>query len=478
MRNARSEDALRDNLRQVEDLLDRQEVLAEIAHRQEVPNRELLESLQRRQNVAELHRRLAALHPADLAYILEALPPERRLVVWREVPHARAGGVLAELTEPVRAALVAETPRADLVAILTATDTDDLASVAEEVPADVMEEVYRSLDAGGRSWVESSITWPEGTVGTLMGAEPLLVREGWTVAQCLEEVRRRGALPHKADVLFVVDARGVLRGVLAVEDLLLRTPDTPVRDAMHPEPVAFTPDDPAAQAAAAFERYGLVSAPVVDDRGKPLGRLAVDTVMDFLRRRAELQALQRAGLSGEEDLFAPAWLSARNRSTWLAVNLVTAFLASRVIGAFESTIAQLVALAALMPIVASVGGNTGNQTVALVIRALALGQITPDSVRRVAAKELAVAAMNGVAWGALMGLFAFALYGRPALGVVMMAAIILNLLVAAVVGTLVPLLLQRSGRDPAQGASVLLTFTTDGMGFFIFLGLARAFLVP
>lgn len=477
MRNARSEETLRENLRQVEDLLDRQDVLAQIAHRQEVPNRELIESLQRRQNVAELRRRIATLHPADLAYILEALPPERRLLVWHEADPGRAGATLAELSDPVAAAAVEATPRDTLVAILSRMDTDDLASVADKVAPEVMEDVYRSLDASGRSWVESSITWPEGSVGMLMSPEPLLVREGWSLGQCLEEVRRHGALPRQADSLFVVDARGVLRGVLAVEELLLRPPEASVREAMHADPVAFVPEDPAAQAAAAFERYGLVSAPVVDDRGKPLGRLTVDVVMDFLRRRAELQTLRGAGLSGEEDLFAPAWQSARNRSTWLAVNLVTAFLASRVIGAYEETIAELVALATLMPIVASVGGNTGNQTVALVIRALALGQITPENVPRIAVKELAVATMNGLAWGALMGVFAFALYGSPALGAVMMAAIVLNLLVGALVGTVVPLLLQRAGRDPAQGASVLLTFTTDGMGFFIFLGLARAFLV-
>jgi magnesium transporter len=240
---------------------------------------------------------------------------------------------------------------------------------------------------------------------------------------------------------------------------------------------AFGPDDPAREALAAFERYDLLSAPVVDERGKLLGRLSVDAVMDFARQQADIKELKRAGLAGEEDLFAPVWLSARNRWLWLAVNLVTAFLASRVIGLFEGTIERLVALATLMPIVASVGGNTGNQTVALVIRALALGQLTPGSRRHLFGKELTIAMLNGVVWGGAMGVASLVLYRSAALGLVMAAAVLLNLVVSALVGVAVPLALQRTGRDPAQGASVLLTFTTDSMGFFLFLFLARAFLV-
>jgi magnesium transporter len=227
----------------------------------------------------------------------------------------------------------------------------------------------------------------------------------------------------------------------------------------------------------AFDRYGLLSAPVVDERGKLLGRLTADRVLDWSRARAETQALKRAGLSGDEDLFGPVWESARNRWPWLAVNLVTAFTASRVIGLFEDTIAGLVALATLMPIVASVGGNTGNQTVALVIRGLALGTITARSARRLVVKELTIGVLNGVVWGGVMGAFAFVLYGKAALSLVMAAAILLNLVVAALVGIAVPVYLARSGRDPAAGASVLLTFTTDSMGFFIFLGLARLLLL-
>jgi magnesium transporter len=269
----------------------------------------------------------------------------------------------------------------------------------------------------------------------------------------------------------------VLRGVVKLPRLLLHAPGLPATSIMESEIRPFRTHDSAQQAANAFERYNLVSAPVIDDRGKLIGRLTVDAVMDFVRREAEQRALERAGLRGEEDLFASVWDSAKNRALWLFINLLTAFFASRVIGMFEGTIAKLVALATLMPIVASVGGNTGNQTIALMVRGLALDQVSGQNSRYMLMKEVTVSLVNGLMWGSLMGLFAFTIYRSMTLALVMMAAVVLNLLVAALVGVAVPLALHKAGRDPAQGASVLLTFITDSMGFFLFLGLARLFLV-
>ncbi len=245
---------------------------------------------------------------------------------------------------------------------------------------------------------------------------------------------------------------------------------------MERDPLAFRPTDLAANAARAFERYDLVSLPVVNDRGKLVGRLTVDAVVDFIRVTADTEALAMAGLRGAEDMFASVWQSARNRSPWLFVNLMTAFAATRFIGFFESTIQDLVSLATLMPIVASIGGNTGNQTVALVIRGFAFEQLTDDTRRHLLRKEMVVGLLNGLIWGSLAGITAGLFYGRLALGAVMMAAIILNLMIAAAVGVLVPFALHRMGRDPAQGSSVLLTFVTDSMGFFLFLGLAWLYL--
>jgi magnesium transporter len=243
------------------------------------------------------------------------------------------------------------------------------------------------------------------------------------------------------------------------------------------DPVGFRPHDDARDAVKAFERYDLVSAPVVDERGKLVGRLTVDAAMDFVRYDSNLQALKHAGLSGDEDLFAAPWHSARNRWPWLGINLLTAFVASRVIGQFEATIDQVALLAALMPIVASIGGNTGNQTMALVIRGLALDRIRPGNARRLLTKELAIGLLNGIVWGLIVAIFAVALYSNLTLGVVMSGAVLMNLLVAALAGVTIPLALHAIGRDPAHGSSVLLTFVTDAMGFFLLLALATAFLL-
>jgi magnesium transporter len=476
MPTPKPQDRLQESLDQVKALLERHQVLESMAHRQEGPKRDLLESLVHRQNLAELHHRLKALHPADLAHILEALPGEERSLVWAQLPPEQAGDVLLEVSPAVRDFLIAATGPERLLAILSPMDADDLSYLAESVPPEVREQVYGSLDAKDRSWLESMVAYPEGSVGQLMSKDLLTARETQTLGEVLAELRARQELPQVADAAFVVDARNVLRGVLPLRLLLVRDPGRQVGDEAQPDAVAFTPEERAHQAAKAFERYDLVSAPVVDGRGKLVGRLTVDAVMDFTRHQAEIEALKRAGLSGEEDLFASLWTSARNRWLWLAVNLVTALLASRVIGLYEDVIGKLVALAALMPIVASIGGNTGNQTVALMIRGLALDQVSAANTRHLFAKELSVSLLNGLVWGTVMGLAALALYRNAALGLVMAAAVLLNLLVAAVTGTAVPLLLQRLGRDPAQGSSVLLTFTTDSMGFFIFLGLARTFL--
>jgi magnesium transporter len=241
--------------------------------------------------------------------------------------------------------------------------------------------------------------------------------------------------------------------------------------------VQFNPSENAQDAAAAFERYDLVSAPVVDDDGRLVGRMTVNAVMDYIRQAQDTEMLTAGGLREDEDLFASVWKSVKNRWTWLAVNLVTAFIASRVIGAFEHSIAQLVALAALMPIIAGIGGNSGNQTITMIVRALALGQITRDSARKLFVKELGVSVLNGVIWGSVVGVFAVLIYHNWALGAVMTAAMLLNLLLAALMGVSIPLLMDKLGRDPALGSSVLITAITDSGGFFIFLGLATLFLV-
>lgn len=473
-----SQHKLEDNLRHIVKLLEKHRLVETMVDRDRAsPRHDLIESLVHRQHLVELQLKLRSLHPADIAYILETLPLDDRLLVWQQIQDDLGGEVLLEVSDAVRDSLIEAMDRPTLVRVLDQLDADDLAAIAEAIPEDVLAEVLQTLTARDRDWLHTTMAYPENAVGHLMSQDILTVRGDYRVEQVLRMLRGREDLPLNTDSLFVVDIRHLFKGVLPLRALLLNDPQARVTDLLLSDQVVFSPNDDAGDAARAFERYDLVSAPVVNERGKLIGRLTVDAVVDFIREESEEEALNMAGLRGDEDLFAPIWASARNRWLWLSVNLCTAFIASRVIGFFEGTISQIVALATLMPIVAGIGGNSGNQTTALAIRGLALGEITPANTWHLVFKELGVGLLNGTVWGATVGLFAYLLYWNVSLGLVMAAAMLLNLLLAALVGIAIPLTLNWLGRDPALGSSVLLTFITDSMGFFIFLGLATLFLL-
>jgi len=436
-----------------------------------------VQELSRGQRTAELRANLERLHPADIAHILEALPPEERLTVWALVKADRDGEILVEVSDAVRESLIATMDRSELVAAAETLEADELADIAGDLPPAVIEEVVRSLSAQEREQLRAALSFPEGSVGALMDFEHVTVREDVTLEAATRYLRRLDELPSHTDQLFVVDRGEVLKGTLPLARLIVSDLDREVAQVLVPEQVKLHPEDRAEDAAGAFERYDLVSAPVVDETGRLIGRLTVDAVVDYIRQRNAESQLAEGGLSQEEDIFASVAHSFRNRWAWLAVNLVTAFIASRVIGAFEGAIAQLVALAALMPIVAGIGGNSGNQTTTMIVRAIALNQIQGGYWAKLLGKEIGVALLNGVVWGTLLGAIAYAFYGSVALGGVMALAMILNLLLAALTGVGIPWLRVRLGRDPAAGSSVLLTAVTDSGGFFIFLGLATLFLV-
>lgn len=426
---------------------------------------------------AELHELLNTIHPADVAFMLEALPLPQRLEVWDLVKAERDGEILLEVSDSVRESLIASMDSAELRAAARQLDTDEIADIAPDLPEDVVRELLESLDAQNRARLQSALSYDEESVGALMDFDMVTIREDISLEVVLRYLRRFDELPDHTDALFVVDRDDYFKGILPLDRLLLNNPETDVATLMEREVVTFEPADAAQTAAQAFERYDLVSAPVVDAEMKLVGRLTVNNVMDFIREESETDVLNLAGLHEEEDLFASAWKSGRNRWLWLSLNLLTAFIASRVIGAFEGAILKLVALATLMPIVASLAGNTGNQTVALIVRALALRQINAGNIWRLFGKEIKVGLLNGTLWGTIGGLFAYLLYRNLDLAFVMTSAIVLNLLVAALAGVFIPILLKRFGRDPAMGSSVLLTALTDSMGFFIFLGLATVFLL-
>ncbi|GAB4476016.1 MAG: magnesium transporter [Burkholderiaceae bacterium] len=466
----------------VQSLLEKQRRVESLVHREAAPADEkkaLVESLVHRQHLTELKAILDRLHPADIAYILEALPPADRLIVWDSVKAERDGEILLEVSDAVRETLIASMDREELVDAVETLETDEIAALADDLPADVVEEVKQGLTNEERAQLRAAMSYPEDSVGARMDFDLVSIRDDVTLEVVLRYLRRFDALPDHTDQVFVVDREGVLKGALPLDRLLINEPDTKVADVMRTDILTLAPLDDIGEAAQAFERYDLVSAPVVDANGRLIGRLTVDEVVDVIREQSEERDLANAGLREEEDLFSSVWNSAKNRWLWLAINMATAFFASRVISAFEGTIERVVALAALMPIVAGIAGNSGNQTLTLLVRSLALGQVTGANARRLVYKEIGVAVANGLVWGGIAGLLAFLLYRDSPqavrLGLVMFLAMVLNMLVGALVGLAVPLVLRALGRDPAIGGSVLLTFTTDSGGFFIFLGLATLF---
>ncbi len=472
-----NQEDVQQRMREVQELLARHRLVEGLVHRQEMAKHDIVENLVHKQHTAELSSKLTDMHPADVGYVLEALPLADRLLVWDLLEADRQGEVLLEVTDAVRETLIRSMEPNELVAAAETLDTDELADLAPALPQEVMQDVYLGLDSEEREQLRAAMSYPEDSVGALMDFEMVTVREDVSLEVVLRYLRRFDELPDHTDQLFVVDRDEHLQGVLPLNLLLVNDPDIDVAAIMQTDMMLLHPDDKADSAAQAFERYDLVSAPVVDPENRLVGRVTVDSVVDFIRQDSESEILAQAGLKEEEDIFASVWKSVRNRWAWLAINLVTAFIASRVIGAFEGSIEKLVALAALMPIVAGIGGNSGNQTITMIVRAIALGQVEPDAARKLFRKELGVAAINGLVWGGLLGILAWWLYGSLKLGVVMTSAMTLNLMLAATVGVFIPMTLARLGRDPAVGSSVLITAVTDSGGFFIFLGLATLFLL-
>lgn len=471
---------VQEHLKEVELLLHKHALVETVAHKQELAREDrhvLVDTLLHKQHLAELQRKLDELHPADIAYILEALPIEQRLLVWDLVKSERDGEILIEVSDAVRESLIATMSREELREAAEQLDADEIADLAPDLPQHVMRDVFKSLSIEEREQLRAAMSYSEDSVGALMDFNMIHVREDVTIEVVSRYLRRFDELPDHTDQVFVVDRDDHFKGVLPINLIVVNEPETVVSELMLTDTIQLHPDNKAEQAAQAFERYDLVSAAVVDEDNKLVGRVTVNVVLDYIRTESESDLLNQAGLREEEDIFASVWKSAQNRWTWLALNLCTAFFASRVIGEFEGTIEKFVALATLMPIVAGIAGNSANQTTTIIIRSLALGQITLGNARRLMFKELAISGLNGLVWGGIAGLFAYFLYHSVALGIVMTSAMLLNLTVGAIVGMAIPLVLQKIGRDPAIGSSVMITAITDSGGFFIFLGLATLFLI-
>lgn len=436
---------------------------------------------QQRENAAQrdaLEQDILQLHAADLADILEALPEEERQALWRLVPNSRRGHVLVEASETVWASLTEEMSDRDILSAIQPLDIDDQVWLARYLPRDLTGRLLATVEPGLRARMLDMVQLDRDRVGRVMDFNILTVRDDVTLATVQRFLRKRKSMPGGTDKLFITNKDNQLLGELPLTDILLNKPKTLVSDVMNARPTTFQLNDKAEDAASAFERYNLISAAVTDAKGKLIGRVTIEDIIDLVNEENESNIRKMGGISQEEDVFAPVRKSVRKRWAWLAINLCTAFVASRVIGLFEGTISQIVALATLMPIVAGIGGNTGNQTITMIVRALALHQVEPGNFSFLIVRELGVALINGLFWGGIMGGITWLMYDNMALGGVMMLAMALNLLLAALMGVLVPLVMTKMKRDPAVGSSVLITALTDTGGFFIFLGLATIFLLP
>lgn len=427
--------------------------------------------------IMQMRMMLNGLHPAEIARLLESLPWEQRTLVWELIDAEHEGDVLLHVNDEVRASLIRQMETHELVAATEGLATDDLADILHDLPEAVISQVLQSMDAQDRERLESVLSYPEDTAGGLMNTDTVTVRADVTLDVVQRYLRRRGQLPEMTDSLFVVNRDDKYQGRVLLTDLLTHDASMTISDVMEHNDEAILALLPATEVASLFEHRNLVSAPVIDDDGRLLGRITIDDVVDVIRDEAEHSLMSMAGLKEEEDMFAPVVVSSRRRALWLGVNLLTAFLASWVIGLFDATIEKLVALAILMPIVASMGGVSGTQTLTLIIRGMALGRISQANARRLLTKELAVGALNGSLWAVVIASVTSLWFDNYQLGLIIGAAIIINLSFAALVGVSLPLLLRKMHIDPALAGGVILTTFTDVIGFMAFLGLATLFLI-
>ena len=446
----------------------------------EQPARELLEQVVddlEAGRQASLSHSLETAHPAEVADLLESLPPGPRSDLWEAVATDQEGEILSHLHDEVRASIIEEMDHAELVAAAESLAPEDLAEIVETLPEDLTTSLLQAMDEDRRQRVEAVLTYAEGTAGRLLSTDLLSVRKDVSLAVVLRWLRRHQSLPPYTDALMVIDEQGRYLGKLDIGELLTGNPDLLVEEVMQSDATTVQASDPELEVATLFDRRDLISVAVLDETGYLLGRITIDDILDVIREESDRVLLNSAGLDAEEDMFAPVLPSAQRRGLWLGINLITVFAAAWVIGRFEEALEKLVALAVLMPVVASMGGIAGSQTLTLTIRGLALGQIAASNVRWLITKELLVGTLNGLVWALVVALIAFLWFRNPGISLIIACAMLLNLLAAAVSGIGIPLLLRRLGIDPALSGAVILTTVTDVIGFLSFLGLATLFLV-
>ncbi len=420
---------------------------------------------------------LNGLHPAEIARLLESSPPRQRRIIWEMLDHSYDGEVLLEVGEEVRNNLMESMDEQSLLAATKGLDVDDLADLLDELPETVVKQALKGMDYQYRTRLEGVMNYNEDTAGGLMNTDTITIRPDVTLDVVLKYLRLKKEIPHNTDNIIVVDRYNHYLGTLSVTTLLCADPEKTVSESMNNDYISISADSLANEVVNIFEDRDLVSAPVVDQNNILLGRITIDDVVDVIREESEHTVLNMAGLTDEEDIFAPVLPSTRRRAIWLGINLITALIASGVISLFQSTIEQVVALAVLMPIVASMGGIAGSQTLTLVIRGIALGNVSSTNSKSLLLKEISIGLLNSFLWATVIGVLSSYWFDNYLIGIVIGIAMVANLGFAALSGVLIPIILKRIGVDPALGGGVILTTITDVIGFFSFLALGTIFLL-
>ncbi len=418
---------------------------------------------------------IATLHPSEIADVIERIPGRDRNIVWELIDTELEGEVLSHMQDAVRTEFLEHLHPHEVADATKDLAADDVADILQDLPEEVADTVLRSMDEQNRERLSSVLTYPEDTAGGLMNIDVVSVRADVSLDAVARYLRLMGEIPEKTDNLMVVDRDNHYLGVLALTELLVRDPETSVGEWMEEESF-LSVNTPTTEVAKLFEQRDLLSAAVVDEENHLLGRITIDDVVDVIQEEAEHVVRSMAGL-GDDDMFSPVIASTKRRAIWLGINLMTAFLAAWVIGRFENTIQELVALAVLMPVVAGMGGIAGSQTLTIAIRGIALGQISKTNIKPLIIKELSVGILNGIVWSCIVAGIVIAWFDSTFLGLVIGISMIINLIIAALAGATIPMILKRYGIDPAIAGGVILTTVTDVVGFMTFLGLATIFLV-
>jgi len=438
---------------------------------------QLISDLERDQ-ITSIQQTLISLNPSEIARLLESLTPGKRKIIWQLVDQDDEGDVLKELVEDVRQNLIGEMDATELIAATQDMELDDLADLLVDLPETVTEQVITALDRQDQIRLESVMSYDEDTAGGLTNPRIISVRRGITIEVLMRYLKRLNKLPEHTNYIYIVNRNDEYLGALKLVDLFLEDKNKPIETIMDESVKAMFADVDVKQVAMDFQNLDLISMPVIDEKNRLLGQITVDDVVDVIQDQVNSEIFNMAGLDDEDDIFAPVILSTKRRAVWLGMNLITAFVVAGAIGLFQEILQQIVILAVLMPIVASMGGVAGNQTLILVIRGIAMGKIQRSNARKLLVKESSVALLNGFTWSIVVSVLAVVLFQTTwEIGLIVGAAMLLNIFASAIAGVSIPFLLKKMGIDPALAGGVLMITLTDVLGFVTFLGLATLFLL-